>query len=130
MDSGLVAGRLKDRGFASMQFVIASALALLFFTALINVMVVQYARGAVRSALDQGARAGSLNGSVETCEERVDEVLSDLLGGEIGETRTFRCELAGPLIRAEGSVIVDSWTIFTSEFTIDLAAEATVEING
>jgi len=56
--------RLNERGVTSGQFLLASALALLLFLALANLVVVQYGRGAVRSALDQGARVGAISSSV------------------------------------------------------------------
>jgi hypothetical protein len=48
-----------DGGFTTVSFVLAVALSLLIFTGLANVIVVQYARGVVRSALDEAVRDGS-----------------------------------------------------------------------
>ena len=116
-----------ENGFTSIQFLLASALALVFFTALANLVVVQFAAGAVRSALDQGVRAGSITRSAESCEVRVVEVLDGLLGGSVGDTKTINCEIVGFLVVAEGSVAVDSWTPFTRDFLIEHTAEARLE---
>ena len=127
MDQGLTSRRLSDRGFTSIQFLLASALALVFFAALANVVVVQYARGAVRSALDQGARAGSLTGSPVDCQVRVEQVLGDLLGGLAGDTSRFDCVAVDGLMRAEASTTIESWTFFTSDFDVELRAHAAIE---
>lgn len=127
MDTGISDQRLSDRGFTSLQFVVASSLALIVFTVLANVVIVQYSRGAMRSALDQGARSGSIAGTEEACEDRVSQVLAELLGGSIGETVSFDCLVAGPVMRATGKLVVSSWTPFTADFDLSLHAEASLE---
>lgn len=127
MDTGISDQRLSERGFTSLQFLVASSLALIVFTVLANVVVVQYSRGAMRSALDQGARAGSIAGTEEACEDRVSQVLSELLGGSIGETASFDCLATGPVMRATGNLVVSSWTPFTADFDIQQSAEASLE---
>ena len=81
----------------------------------------------MRSALDQGVRAGSIAGTEEACEDRVSQVLGDLLGGSIGETVGFDCLVAGPVMRATGELVVSSWTPFTPDFDLRLGAEASLE---
>ncbi len=81
----------------------------------------------MRSALDQGVRAGSIAGSEDVCEDRVSQVLGDLLGGTIGETVGFDCLIAGPVMRATGELVVSSWTPFTTDFNLELSAEASLE---
>lgn len=127
MDTRIADQRLSERGFTSLQFLVASSLALVLFVMLANVVVVQYSRGAMRSALDQGVRAGSIAGTEEACEERVSQVVGDLLGGTIGETVGFDCLVAGPVMRATGELVITSWTPFTPDFDLELSAEATLE---
>lgn len=81
----------------------------------------------MRSALDQGARAGSIAGTEVACEDRVSQVLGDLLGGSIGETVGFECLAEGPVMRATGELVVSSWTPFTPDFEVKLVAEASLE---
>jgi hypothetical protein len=57
-------------------------------------------------------------------------VLDELLGGSIGETTDFECDVAGALMQATGALIVDSWTPFTGDFHVDLVAEASLEPDG
>lgn len=118
-----------DRGLSSVQFLVASGLALIFFMALANVMVVQYARGSMRSALDQGVRAGVVNGSIAACEERIHDVAEELIGGTIGETLSFDCRVTGSMMTAVGTLRVESWTPFTADFDVAVEAGATLEPN-
>jgi hypothetical protein len=94
-----------------------------------NVIVVQYGRGAIRSALDQGALVGAVTGAVEGCERRVEAVLDQILGGDMGESTEVECTIDGDLVVAHGSAVFPSWTPFTSDFVVDLSAQATLEPN-
>jgi hypothetical protein len=113
----------------SVQFLLAGALSLVLFLVFANLVVVQYGRGAIRSALDQGARVGAITGAVAGCEERADAVLDQILGGGMGDSTEIRCELFGDLVVARGEAVFPSWTPFTSDFTVELRAQATLEPN-
>lgn len=115
-----------DRGVSSVQFVLASALALILFLALANLVVVQYGRGAVRSALEQGARAGS-TGGVAACENTAQQVVADLLGGRMSDNLALDCILSGGTMVASASVTFDSWTPLTPDFGFTLTSSAVVE---
>lgn len=129
MDPFLVDRRLSERGVTSVQFLLAGALSLILFLVFANLIVVQYGRGAIRSALDQGARVGAITGAVRGCEERVGAVLDQILGGEMGESAEIGCEVVGDLVVARGNAVFPSWTPFTSDFVIELSAHATLEPN-
>lgn len=127
MDSRTVARRLgDDRGVSSVQFVLASGLALLLFLVLANLVVVQYGRGAVRSALEQGARAGTAAGS-SACEEIAAQVVADLLGGRMSDGLVLRCSQVGATVEASASVAFESWTPLTPDFAFSLTARAVAE---
>ena len=126
MDQSAVARGVGDRGVSSVQFVLASALALLLFFALANLVVVQYGRGVIRSALEQGARAGTVGG-VERCEDTVQVVIQNLLGGRMSDDLILGCSVAGATVLAEASVTFDSWTPLTPDFPISMATRAVVE---
>ena len=69
----------------TIQYVAATALSLLVFVALANFVVDLYARGVVRSAVDEAARAGAtIDSSAADCERRARDVLGGLLGGGAG----------------------------------------------
>ena len=130
MDSGQPHRGLSDRGISSVQFLIASGLGLVLFIALANVVVVQYGRGAVRSALDQGVRVGSVSQSSERCEQRIDEVLDQLLGGTMGDAVDAGCEISAGMVSASASAVFPSWTPFSADFSVELSATATLETPG
>lgn len=81
-----------EAGFASLSHVVAAALALWFFAILANLIVMQYAAGVVRIALDEGARRGALVGAgAEECGLAIDDALGDLLGGPYGRDVAHVC---------------------------------------
>jgi hypothetical protein len=118
--------RLGDRGVSSVQFVLASALAMVLFLALANIVVVQYGKGAIRSALEQGARAGTTAG-VAACEERAAQVVDDLLGGRMSDGLVLSCSLSGGSMVATASAAFESWTPLTPDFSFSLSSAAVVE---
>ena len=129
MDPHFVDRGLRERGVTSVQFLLAGALSLILFLVFANLIVVQYGRGAIRSALDQGARVGAVTGALSGCENRIEAVLGQILGGDMGDSAQIRCEVIGDLVIAHGSAVFPSWTPFTSDFVVDLSAQATLEPN-
>ncbi|HEX6222571.1 MAG TPA: hypothetical protein VF115_15875 [Acidimicrobiia bacterium] len=125
MDTGAAARGL-DRGVTSVQFVLASALALILFLALANLVVVQYGRGAIRSALEQGARAGSVGG-LSVCEDTARAVVGDLLGGRMSDDLWLSCAADGGVVVASASVTFESWTPLTPDFVFSLTSRAVSE---
>jgi len=91
----------RDEGFITAQFVAAVAFSLLLLVLIANVIIVQYARGVVRSAAEEGAQAGSrLSATQAECEARADEVLGALLGGAMGSDVTVNCRVGGTEVTA------------------------------
>ncbi|HZD24208.1 MAG TPA: hypothetical protein VE569_12530 [Acidimicrobiia bacterium] len=115
-----------DRGVSSVQFVLASALAFLLFLALANLVVVQYGKGAVRSALEQGARAGSVGGVV-ACEDTARLVIADLLGGRMSDDLELWCGLEGGAVVAQAVATFESWTPFAPDFSFSMTSRAVAE---
>jgi len=126
VDSHATARRIDDKGVSSVQFVLASALALIFFLTLANLVVVQYGKGAVRSALEQGARAGTTSG-VAACEDTASQVVEDLLGGRMSDGLVLSCSLSGGSMVASASAVFESWTPLTPDFDFSLSSSAVVE---
>lgn len=127
MDPGSTHRRLSDRGVSSVQFLVASALALILFLALANLVVVQYGKGAIRSALDQGARAGAISGSSAECETKTLDVVGQLLGGRMSDDVVVRCATSGGLMIARGSALFETWTPLAPDIAVALVSEAVVE---
>ena len=128
MDTVTADRGLSERGVTSVQFLLASGLTLLLFLALANLVVVQYGRGALRSALDQGARVGAVSSSIAQCEQRVEDVLDQLLGGRMGDDVVVSCDVGPGVASAVGKARFVSWTPFTPDFLVEMTALATREI--
>lgn len=96
---------------------------------LANVIVAMYGRGVVRAALDEGVRTGSRapNG-VAHCNQRVDEVLGQLLGGAMGDGVSFPgCSETAEEIVAAATVTFDGWLPLVPDLTFDVGASAVKE---
>lgn len=99
---------------------------MILFLVLANLVVVQYGRGAVRSALEQGARAGTVGG-VSACEETASGVIDDLLGGRMSDGLVLGCSQSGSEIVATASARFRSWTPLTPDFELSLSSRAVSE---
>ena len=105
---------------------LAAGLGLILFVVLANLVVVQYGRGAIRSALEQGVRAGSVSGPT-ACEDIAYDVVADLLGGAMSDDMSIACDGAGAWIVATASVTFEAWTPFTPDFVVEMTSRATAE---
>lgn len=99
---------------------------MVLFLALANLVVVQYGRGALRSAVEQGARAGSLGG-VEVCETRARAVIADLIGGRMSDGAAVSCSTDGSDVVATADVTFESWTPITPDFVFTTSARSVGE---
>lgn len=94
----------------TLQFVMATALSLFVFVMLANLVVDLYARGAIRAAVDEGARAGApVDVSARECEQRANDALRHLLGGAMRTGVQVNCVADFGAIRAEATVVLPSW---------------------
>ena len=85
--------RSGEDGMTTVQYVAATAFSLIVFVMMANFIVFLYARGVVRAAVDEGARAGGRFGATSAeCESRARDVLGDLLAGRLGRDVSVRCE--------------------------------------
>lgn len=94
------------------QYVAATGLSLIVFVMMANFIVFLYARGVVRAAVDEGARAGGRFGaSTAECEARAGDVLGDLLGGGLGAGVRVGCadDGADDVMRARAEVVLRGW---------------------
>jgi hypothetical protein len=126
LDSHPAPGRIGERGFGSIQFALASALALVLFVLLANLVVVQYGKGAVRSALEQGARAGTITGTAG-CEETALDVVNVLLAGRMSDSLAVECTVDAEGVVASATVTFEAWTPLTPDFGFSLSSRAVVE---
>ena len=87
-----------ERGQASVTYLLAIGVSMLVFMFMANVLMFLYARGVIRAAVDEGARAGAMASSADVeCEARANDALDDLLAGEMGDGVTLSCAVVGGL---------------------------------
>jgi hypothetical protein len=106
----------------TIQYVTTTALSLLVFVGMANFVVDLYARGVVRSAVDEGARAGAtIDASVVECEQRTRDVLASLLGGAAGRAVAVSCQEIDGVMRARADVSLPGWlpVVPTWSFRLD-----------
>lgn len=113
---------------ASLQFVIAAAVAMLLVVGLIQVVTYQYIRGATVAALERGVRSGSLVGAgTSECLAAANDSLADLLAGPGGNNVTVRCAVDGPSIVGQANGEVPAWIPGLPSLSFDVAVRATRE---
>jgi hypothetical protein len=127
--SGSLRDAAEDDGFLTAQYVVAVALSLVLLVQVANLLVVAYARGAVRAALDEGVRAAVVaDPAGGTCEQRAAEVLTDLLGGPLGAgVGPVRCATEGPLVVATADSRFAGWVPGTPDAAFTTRATAVRE---
>ena len=117
-----------DVGATFISLVLATGIVLILLTGIIQVIVFQYGKGTVRAALDEAARSASRStSSVETCQDRAANVLSDLLGGEMGDGVHVTCVDAGDHIVVTALVHFVGWFGSLTDYDATLTASATKE---
>ena len=74
---------------------------MMVFVGALNFVLDEYAKGAVRTALDEAAQAGAtFGGSLSTCEAEAAEVRAGLLPGPFGQGVRISCRVEGDEILA------------------------------
>ncbi|GEM_PF-612922 len=91
-----------EGGYLTIEMLTAVAASLVLLVVVVNLLVMAYAHGAVRAALDEGARAGARHEQpVAACQTRAQHALEGLVGALSEEIGEVSCT-------SEGSVIVAS----------------------
>ena len=93
-------------------FVVAAGMALVAFVSLANLVTITFTRGAVRAAVEEGARIGArADDPVAACEDRARAVLAGLLGLSVSEAVTIQCVIDGspPSVRAHADAQLVPW---------------------
>lgn len=123
------ANGLRQDGFVTVQVLLAVGLSLVLFTMLTNVLIVSYARGVVRAALDEGVRAAAVAGGGEGhCVARADAFLGDLLGGSMASgVGPVDCTLTPDLVTATVEADFPGWLPGVPDFSFTTEAVAVRE---
>ena len=133
MPSSLVSCRKlqDDRGTSTPAVILAVGIAMIFFVAMANLVLYQYAAGAVRAALDQGVRTESYVGApLGSCEFSIDETLGSLLGGSYGDGIVRACFIdpTGPTVVANATATFPSIAMWVPDYTFTATARAVKEV--
>ncbi len=116
----------RERGFTTVQYVGATACSLMLLMLLANLLVDLYARGAVREAMDEAARAAvPVGAGPGACERRAAEVLDALLHGPVGDGVVVHCDVGAQHVHVHAAVRLRSWLpalVPAWEFTMDASA--------
>jgi len=109
---------------------IAFTMVLLLMVA--NLVAMQYGQGAIRTAVDEGARHGAFLGNSELeCEERATAVLrgdTGLLRGTLGDSIVLACAPDGTVMRATAVGTFDWWVGGLPPVTFTMIGEALIEV--
>ena len=117
-----------ESGMVSISYVLAATFAMIFFAILANFVVVQYASGAVRAALDEGVRNGArADAGVPVCQATIDEILASVLGGPYGDDVSVTCQDAGDVMVASAQATFRGFAPLVPDLTIDFEAVAARE---
>lgn len=97
-----------------------------------NLVVFQYGRGAVRTAVDEGARQGARSATPEaTCEQQAQQALDDLLGagrpGSMGSDVTVRCAPLNGVLVATARGTWKAWLPPVPDWSFTVTASAVTE---
>lgn len=81
--------------------VIAIAILTLVFVGATNLVVDEYAKGAIRTVVDEAAQQGAASGgSINACQAEATKVRSGLLPGPFGNGVQVNCTLQGDVVVA------------------------------
>ncbi len=108
---------------ATLEALLVYVIALAVFVWLLQLAVFAYGRGVVRSALDEGARAGSkVTDSVERCQERAAETMTGLLRGTMGNGVAITCTEESDRVLAHADVRFTAWAPAMPDWTFAITA--------
>jgi hypothetical protein len=119
-----------EAGEIGIGIMLAVTMTFIVAVAIVNIFMYLYGQAVVRSALDEGVRAGSrVDGGVAVCQTRAQDVLDDLLAGPLGDRIVVACSLpAVDELLAVGEATFDSPMPGVPSWTIRLEARATQEL--
>jgi hypothetical protein len=124
-------GRNDERGEIGLGILLAVTLTLVVAVGIVNIFMFLYGQSVLRSALDEGVRAGSrVEAGAAVCLDRAHQVLDDLLGGDLGDDVTLVCAPGA----TPGELVAIADATFSSpmpgvpSWTFRLEARATQEL--
>jgi hypothetical protein len=126
-----LSARQRERGFVSVQYVLASACALVLLVLAANLLVDLYVRAAVRDALDEGVRAAvPVGGTADACAGRAGDTLYGLVHGAFSRGVALHCDVTDGRVTADASVVLPAFLALFPSWSFQVHAEARQEDPG
>jgi hypothetical protein len=124
-----IALRLRsDRGMTTVGTLLAIGFTMIAAVFMLQLLLFMYGRMVIRSAVDEGVRAGSrVDAGVSVCEARANDVLSDLIGGPLGSGISVGCGLSGGQLIAQANATLDSPLPGIPSWSFSMGARAVQE---
>lgn len=106
---------------------------LVVFMVAANLIVYSYGRGVLRTAVDEAARAGSIQGApggpAAACQQKASQVMANLLHGPFGQHITISCQLSGGQITAVAAGTFPAWLHVVPAYTLKIVGSAPLSTN-
>ena len=120
---------LSERGFATLQYVLAVGLSFVLLVLVANLLVDLYARAAVRDALEEGTHSEvAVDASPAACEQHARAALDGLLRGPIGRAVHVHCTTTPASVLATADARLPSWLpLLVPDWTFTVRAVAARE---
>lgn len=122
-----------DDGSTAVITLVAMLIALAVFMAGTNLVVFEYGQGAVRTAVDQAARAGSEQqapgGPVAACQTKAAEAMANLLPGPFGKRIVINCNIEGGQVVATATGRFPGWLPPVPALAVHLQGASQLEQN-
>lgn len=116
----------RDRGMTTITILLSAGVVMLLVVQLVNLLVFQYGRGAVRAALDEGVRTGARTGTEVSCEERARSAIETLAAG-MSDGVVIDCLLDGSSMIATAVVSWPGWLTSVGSYNRTLSASSALE---
>jgi hypothetical protein len=126
--------RKDEHGNAALVTVLAMAITLVVFMVAINLIVDEYGKGAIRTAVDEAAQAGSLQGApggpIAACQAKASQVMSGLLNGPFGRDIAITCGInANGQLVATANGTLPAWLRLVPTDAVHVIGSAHIETN-
>jgi hypothetical protein len=127
--------RRSERGSTALITLFAMLISIVVFMAALNLIIDEYGKAAIRTAVDEAALAGSQQGAaggpVGACQAKAAEVMAGLLNGPFAKQVAISCSLdpATGQVVATGSGDLPGWLTVIPAAPIHVTGAALVEHN-
>ena len=117
-----------ERGMTTLPTGVCASFSLVVFVLLANLVLVHYALGVTRTAVDEAVRRASVAAEPSSaCADALTEVLGDLLGGTFGADLDAECHVVGDVVEASVRGVLPAILPLLPSFPVSAAASAPLE---